>query len=119
MINPGRGRRAEGRAERFLVSSGLTPIARNYLCRFGELDLVMSERELLVVVEVRRRSGGSICSAAESVDAAKQGRIILATRHFLATRPEFQEHPVRFDLVAISGDGGDNTLEWTRDAFRP
>ncbi len=118
-MSPCRGRRAEGRAERFLVARGLAPVARNYSCRFGELDLVMSERDLLVVVEVRLRSGGSICSVAESVDAAKQGRIILATRHFLATRPEFLEHPVRFDLVAISGGDGDNTLEWTRDAFRP
>lgn len=79
----------------------------------------MVEQEILVIVEVRLRTHHSVCSAAESVDARKQAKIVLATRHFVAGRPEFREWPIRFDLVAFSGCGGDNRLNWTRDAFRP
>lgn len=79
----------------------------------------MVEEGILVIVEVRMRTRYMVCSAAESVDAHKQARIILATRHFVATRPRFREWPIRFDLVAISGDASDNSLNWTRDAFRP
>lgn len=114
----GRGRRAERRAERFLAAHGLELVARNYHCRFGELDLVMDEHGTLVIVEVRLRTGHALCSPAESVDAAKRSHIISATRHFLAATPAYGDRPVRFDLVAFGGDGGENSPEWIRDAFR-
>ena len=114
-----RGRQAERRAERFLVGRGLVVVARNYHCRFGELDLVMDDQGTLVVVEVRMRSRRSLCTPAESVDASKRARIVGATRHFLAAKPAYGDQPVRFDLVAFGEDGGENRPEWTRDAFRP
>ena len=113
-----RGRRAERRAERLLTSHGLELVARNYFCRFGELDLVMDDRGTLVIVEVRMRTRNALCSPAESVDAAKRSHIVTATRHFLAATPAYRDRPVRFDLVAFGSDAGENSPEWIRDAFR-
>ena len=50
-----RGREAERHAERWLKARGLQVLARNYRCRFGELDLVMRQGDTLVFVEVRLR----------------------------------------------------------------
>lgn len=112
------GSRAEDAALAWLVSRGLTLLARNYRvargpgAAGGEIDLVMRERDgTLVFVEVRARSGGGHGGAAASVGAAKQRRIVLAARHWLArlaTAP-----PCRFDVVAI--DAG--RIEWLRGAF--
>ena len=115
-MNRPRGRDAERMAERFLERQGLELLERNYCCRWGELDLVMRDREMLVVVEVRSRAAGGLCSAEETVSAAKRRRIILATRHFLARHPRLASSAIRFDLVAIS-PGGDNELRWIEAAF--
>lgn len=115
-LNRPRGRDAERMAERFLERQGLELLERNYCCRWGELDLVMRDREMLVVVEVRSRAAGGLCSAEETVSAAKRRRIILATRHFLARHPRLASSAIRFDLVAIS-PGGDNELRWIEAAF--
>jgi len=111
------GREAEQSAENFLHRQGLATVARNYTCRWGELDLVMRDADILSVIEVRSRAAGARCSAEESVSAAKRHRILLATRHFLARHPQWANARVRFDLVAISKGDGDNELRWIRNAF--
>lgn len=113
------GARAERRAGRFLARRGFLLIATNYRCRLGELDLVGLDGDTLAVVEVRYRGPGSLAGPAESLTRTKQARIVAATRHFLMTHPAHGGRPVRFDLVAISGDGGENDIEWLRGAFRP
>lgn len=113
------GRLAERRAESLLRARGLRLVVRNFVCRFGEIDLVMDDNGTLAIIEVRARGPGSLCNAAESVSRTKQTRIISATRYLLAGRPGLAERPVRFDVVAISESHGDNAITWIRDAFRP
>ncbi len=89
-----------------------------YNCRFGELDLVCADGPTLVIVEVRSRSAGSLVSAAESVDRPKQRRLVRTTRHLLMTHPEWADHPIRFDVLAIDVDlAGIARYEWLRGAF--
>lgn len=109
-----RGAEAEDAAERLLQRQGLRTVARNFRCRGGELDLVMLDGATLVVVEVRARGSTAFASAAESIDARKQGRIIRATQMFLASEPKYAAHALRFDVVLF--DGG-RAGEWIRAAF--
>ena len=109
------GQRSERQAERFLVQQGLRTLARNWHCRHGELDLVMLDGEALVFVEVRMRSPRGFGGGIESVDQRKQLRLTRAAALFLADRPEWQERPCRFDVLAIDGPGG--VEHWLRDAF--
>lgn len=118
-LNRRAGGLVERQVERYLVARGLRLLERNYLCRFGEIDLVMDDGGTLVFVEVRCRSRRSPYTAAESVGRKKQARILLAARHLLATRPWLCQRSMRFDVVAISRGHGDNALDWIRDAFRP
>lgn len=106
----------EARALEFLERRGLEHVASNYLCRGGELDLVMLDGDALVIAEVRYRARSDFCRAEETVDARKQTRIVRAARHFLLTHPRFSEHVVRFDVLAVAGDEND-TVTWIRDAF--
>ena len=108
------GDEAEDAALTLLRKRGLQLVARNYRCRGGELDLVMLDRQTLVVVEVRARSHRGFGSAIESVDARKQGRIILATQLFLASHPEHAQRAVRFDVVAFDAC---QVPEWLQNAF--
>jgi putative endonuclease len=109
---------AERLAESFLVGQGLTMVARNYRCRYGEIDLVMRQGETLVFVEVRLRKqmagkadfGGAIAS----ITASKQAKIITTAQHYLSGLRELP--PCRFDAVLLNGLNV-NGVEWLPNAF--
>lgn len=107
------GRLAEERALHHLQQNGLIPLTRNYCCRLGEIDLIMRDRDEVVIVEVRSRSAGAAVDAPTSITRGKQKRIIAATRHWLGRHPQFFEQPLRFDVVAFDGA----KLRWLRNAF--
>ena len=46
----------EERARQLIESRGATVIARNYTCRFGEIDLIALDSDRLAFIEVRYRS---------------------------------------------------------------
>ncbi len=107
------GSAAEDEALRFLQQRGLRLLARNWRCKLGELDLVMQDGDTVAVIEVRSRARSDWGTAAETVDARKQARLVRATRLWLARRPELAEQPLRFDVVTL--DAGN--LDWRREAF--
>lgn len=111
------GDSAERIAETFLLSCGLTLVARNYRCRFGEIDLVMRERATLVFVEVRlRRSlkGNDFGGPAASITPTKQARIIAAAQHYLSGMKQLP--PCRFDAVLLNSLNVKD-VEWLPNAF--
>ncbi|MCX7099228.1 MAG: YraN family protein [Methylococcales bacterium] len=107
-----RGASAEEQAHQFLLKQGLKPVCRNFRCKQGEIDLIMTDQETLVIVEVRYRKTDQYGSAVESVTRTKQSRIIAATHIYLASQKA--DRPIRFDVVALSGNG---KLEWIPNAF--
>ncbi|MEI5997215.1 YraN family protein [Paraburkholderia bengalensis] len=104
----------EARALTFLQQQRLRFVARNVVCRGGEIDLVMKERDgSLVFVEVRARAQSGYGGAAASVVWRKQQRIVLAAQHFLSAR-DGATPACRFDVIAFER----GRLLWLRDAFR-
>ncbi|MBY6203976.1 YraN family protein [Halomonas denitrificans] len=117
MLRRWRGLRGERRALRHLQAAGLRLVARNWQCRFGEIDLVMADGETLVFVEVRVRAASDFGDAADSVHPGKQSRLVRAASMFVATHGEWQQRACRFDVVAIDGSAGADALRWIRGAF--
>ena len=107
-----RGESAEQQAYQFLLKKGLKLVTRNFRCKQGELDLIMTDEQTLVIIEVRFRQTDKYGSAAESVTRAKQSRIIAATQVYLSSQ-KFNKS-IRFDVVALSGNGN---LDWIKNAF--
>lgn len=108
-----KGPDAEKVAADYLAQQGLTLTARNYRCRFGEIDIIAEEGTTLVFAEVRSRSSSRYGGAAESITATKQLRILRAARHYLAHAG--RQARCRFDVLLIEGDPP--AIEWIRDAF--
>ncbi|GAB4267315.1 MAG: YraN family protein [Methylomicrobium sp.] len=106
------GESAEEQAYRYLIDQGLKPVARNYRCQLGELDLIMKDNNTLAVIEVRYRRSDKYGSALESVTSRKQSRIIAATQMYLAQHKT--SCPIRFDVVAITAD---QRIDWIKNAF--
>ena len=96
---------------------GLQLIARNFNCRYGELDLVMRDREVIVFLEVRYRRSKGFGGALDSVGAAKRDRLSKAASLFLQANPALGRQPCRFDVMAIGGTPDSPSIDWQRNAF--
>ena len=112
-----RGREAEALACARLQQQGLTLTLRNYRSPHGEIDLIMQEQETLVFVEVRYRSNAEFGTPAETVDARKQSRLRATAEHYLQNTPRASNKACRFDIVAITGNGGHDNFSWLRNVF--
>lgn len=111
------GQAAESAALNYLQRHGLTLIEKNFHCRFGEIDLIMQQRDTLVFIEVRCRQENAIVSAIESITPQKM-RKIQRTAEYFSMR--YREMPnCRFDVVAMtySRDKIGYAIEWITDAF--
>lgn len=100
-----------------LERHGLRLRDRNVTYRFGELDLVLDDGDILVFAEVRYRRASGFGDGAVSVDGRKRQRIARAAAAYLAAQPALARRPCRFDVVAASGDPAAPRFDWIRNAF--
>jgi putative endonuclease len=105
------GDEGEQQALLHLQQAGLSLILRNFLCKGGEIDLIMQDGASLVFVEVRKRGSAQFGGALASVTPAKQKRMVHAAQVYLQT---IRVTPAcRFDVVAIQ----EGKIEWLKNVI--
>jgi putative endonuclease len=109
-----KGEGAESIAATFLEKNQCVVVDKNFTCRFGEIDLICRDAKDLVFVEVRYRSNLKFGSAAETVNIAKQRKIIKAAQHFLQLNPKLNKFYMRFDVIGVDAN---HSIEWIKGAF--
>ena len=115
--NRATGAHWEDAALAHLLRHGLHVVERNFSCRFGEIDLVMRDRDCLVFVEVRYRGDSARGSGSVSVGAAKRDKLIRTAALYLQAHAAWAGAPCRFDVVGCSATLAAPQFEWTRSAF--
>jgi putative endonuclease len=100
------GRWGEDLAARYLEDLGLIVLTRNWRCREGELDLVATDRHMLIVCEVKTRSGDRFGLPEEAVTEEKTERIRRLTTQWLRAF-KVGWCPIRFDVVSILAPAGE------------
>lgn len=105
------GRWGEKQAAGYLHQKGYRLLAAGYRCRMGEIDLIAQKGRELAFVEVKLRRNARFAEPREQVTAAKQRRILLAARNFLARHPEYGEHYCRFDVAEVYAPDGLQTAK--------
>jgi len=109
------GRRGEQVAAEYLERAGLRVLDRDWRCAEGEIDIVAAERRVLVVCEVKTRSGLGYGTPLEAVTRAKRDDRLrrLAIRWLVAHGVLFDE--VRVDVIGVLRDhAGWCTIEHVR-----
>lgn len=89
----------------YLEQRGLVVLSRNWRCRDGEIDVVATDADRLVVCEVKTRSGTRFGEPAEAVTTRKVIRIRRVTQAWLAAH-QVRWCEVRFDVVAVLVEPG-------------
>lgn len=96
------GRSGELVARAHLERHGYQTIEMNWRCAASELDLVMTDQDYLVFVEVKTRKSSQAGFAEESISVAKSRRLLAAGEWYVSEHPEYQQMIWRIDLVALT-----------------
>lgn len=94
------GRSGEEMARAFLVGQGYEVISINWRCRYGELDLVCRNQQIVVFVEVKTRNTSTLETPAEALTHRKQSKLIKSASLFLSQHKMWHLQS-RFDLVSV------------------
>lgn len=109
----------EAAAASYLQKKRYTLIAAGFRCRFGEIDLIASNKKYLVFVEVKLRKTDNFAQAKEFVDIYKQNRLRTTAEYYLSKYPTKLQP--RFDVIEIYAPEGTATakpvIHHLEDAF--
>ena len=110
----------EALAAEFLRKKHYKLVAAGFTCRYGEIDLIVSDRKYLVFVEVKLRKSADFARAMEYVDRRKQDRIRVTASMYLSQNPTNLQP--RFDVIEIYAPEGPATarpqIRHMEDAFQ-
>ncbi|MDO5397083.1 MAG: YraN family protein [bacterium] len=92
------GALGERSAEAYLKRKGYEVEARNYRCKYGELDIVARDGSCIVIAEVKTRKSHAYGTPAEFVTPKKQERLRCAAMDYVG----YKETEMRFDVIEIT-----------------
>ena len=98
----------EALAAEYLRKKRYTLVAAGYRCKFGEIDLIVKNRQYLVFVEVKTRKTAQFARGAEFVDRRKQDRLRITASLYLSQNPTALQP--RFDVIEIYAPEGPATV---------
>lgn len=96
-----KGKNAEDRARKYLQDMGFVFIESNFDVDLGEIDLVMSDHDWLVFVEVKFKADDSRGLPEEMIGKRKLSQIRKVAEMYLLTRPELQKNFCRYRIDAV------------------
>lgn len=113
-----KGSAGENYACRYLERLGYDILARNWHCRYGEVDIIAAKGDELCFVEVKTRREGSMVSGEAAVGKAKQRKIIVTALSYIKSNRAEQLQP-RFDVCVVTTgrDGAVTGCELLEAAF--
>ena len=95
------GKAGEQVAAEFLRKKGFQILAKNFATRFGEIDLIVRQKDLLVFVEVKTRVGMGKLNPEWVISRKKIARVEKMAHVFLAqNKVDYQD--LRIDAVCVS-----------------
>jgi len=110
------GERGEALASRYLEQSGHRILARNFRYQRGEIDIIATDDQFLIIVEVKSRSYPSFGNPEASINQIKTDLMALAAGFYQELHDIRLE--IRFDVISIIFRNGKKAeLTHMREAF--
>ena len=111
------GKEGEELAARYLEDKQYSILAKNWRYRHREIDIIASQGDKIIIVEVKVRKSIGRERLEEHINRKKQHYLISAANVFMLKNG--LDKAVRFDIILLTGESGDFTLEHIEDAFSP
>ncbi len=116
MNNTERGQMGERIALKYLERKRYKILTCNYHTRYGEIDIIAKDRDILVFVEVKARSSMRYGRGAEAVTLSKQEKLRKTALIFLQAKG-LEDHAIRFDVIDILTGNDLPTISHIEHAF--
>jgi putative endonuclease len=114
--NKTKGHEGELEAYEFLRRKGYKIVAQNYRKRYGEIDLIGWDQDVLAFIEVKKRLGNSRGRPEEAVHRAKRKQIYRIANEY-RVRHRLRDINYRFDVVSIQNHHGSDEWLLIKNAF--
>jgi putative endonuclease len=104
---------------KFIESHGGRIIERNFRFKGGEIDVIYKDGDYIVFGEIKYRSSSTFGMAEEAVGYRKQRTISRGCDFYLVKNHLDEFTKVRFDVIALNIDEGQNTVKvhYVKNAF--
>ncbi len=100
MANIIKGKSGEEIAASYLIRKGYRILNKNYTTDIGEIDLIVTDEEYLIFVEVKTRMSDAYGLPAEAVNYHKRNKINQVASQYIKKFRLFNI-PVRFDVIEV------------------
>lgn len=110
------GNSGEDIAARALQAQGYQILARNFQCRYGEIDIIAREDGAVCFIEVKTRRNAQYGEGIEAVTVFKQRKMVRAAYCYLNAKG-WQESAMRFDAVCVIPGPGGPAVEIVRNVI--
>ncbi len=112
------GRWGEAQAARFLRIEGMRVLEHNVVFPEGEIDLIASDGDTLVFVEVKTRTEADFGGPLMAVDSRKRRKLATLAKSYLARR-HLANAACRFDVIGVTQrlNSSDPDFEYVPNAF--
>lgn len=109
----------ENIAKDYLTNAGYSKLICNYYCKFGEIDFIGWDNEILCFIEIKSRYSLLFGSPCEAVTYSKAQRIKKIAQFYLC-KCKIYNINVRFDVLEVNLNykNNDILINLIRDAFR-
>ena len=107
------GRVGENQIAEYLIRHGWTILEMNYRYHKKEVDIIAKKYDMIVFVEVKKRSTRKFGRGFEAIDANKMNNMIYVARHYLK-KHNLTNCNIRFDVASID----ENAFSYIEDAFQ-
>lgn len=111
------GQISEDRAVAYLMARGYTIRDRNWRIGHKEIDIVAQKNGTIAFVEVKARKNDKYGDPVDAITDSKIRNLVQAANAYI--RYHRISFPIRFDVIVIIGEPGNQSVEHIEDAFYP
>lgn len=111
------GKVGENLTAKYLYQKGFKIIAKNFHACYGELDVVATNNNLILFVEVKTRKPASLTRPSEAVLISKIHKILKTAAVFLEKNSKLKVLQPRFDVAEVWISGNYSKLNYIENAF--
>lgn len=94
------GKEGENKAQKYLESQGYFILIRNFKCTYGEIDIIATDKDELVFVEVKTRASKEYGQPRDAVNTVKRKHMKKTATYFIG-KNKLENRYIRFDVIEV------------------
>ena len=111
-----KGKDAETFVKNYLEHNGYNVINMNYYSKYGEIDLIATDNEYIIFVEVKTRTNLKYGTPAMAINQNKKRHIKMSAQYYVL-KNNYKKFNIRFDVIEVFIKDGKCNINHIKNAF--